>query len=490
MSSSSTIAMRLTKGSRTCYAGHQHVGFIGGLPGATTSPPPAGRLSRRAERSAAANRARLDRRWRLSRRVQLWCGGLDLLRHRPDAVFIANYLMSISSSKRCSNTGCTVLRHRDASACNDAPVARRISPRLTTLDLREAGAGCRRLREMLSSGSPAGAPATRSVPLKTRSTCGSRCGCCRCLGRAHRSSGRGRTLTAASARARRAHQRCADRSNGCSGNQDSASSLATDQSTENQCDGGRHEKREHGGARRSKPAPRRIAETRFATQVPSAPSASNASATIATRCRSTRPSAPNGAVGRTATAGRARSPAAHHCTAAEAGEIDGGAGRRAPGCSSARRSSDRLPQQQHQIRESPSAPPVTPTARPVAIAARATAAPRRRRRLRRRLASRRSACRSAPTTRAVPRTKTSTTGKRRPRTPSAAARVRNSAANWPPHSRCRRTMQTEIGSAQKCDAVRRNRGEPLGDEQKQHAPDHSRNNNQQPNPRQLNNIKV
>ena len=126
--------------------GYRRVGFIGGLRGTSTS-------RRRLDGYKAALRAsrvRLDPALVVDGDFRVESGyraGLELLKSRPDAVFIANYLMTVGFMEalrqyrmRCPDEVAVV-------TCDDHAWLDAFSPRLTTIDLpkRELGAAAARL---------------------------------------------------------------------------------------------------------------------------------------------------------------------------------------------------------------------------------------------------------------------------------------------------------------------------------------------------------
>jgi DNA-binding LacI/PurR family transcriptional regulator len=126
--------------------GHQRVGFIGGLHGTTTS-----RRRLDGYRAALKDWKRpLDRGLIVEGDYRVESGyraGLDLLRQRPDAVFIANYLMSVGFIKALQRYRLRCPEDVAIVTCDDHPWLDAFSPRLTTLDLakRELGAVAARL---------------------------------------------------------------------------------------------------------------------------------------------------------------------------------------------------------------------------------------------------------------------------------------------------------------------------------------------------------
>ena len=155
--------------------GYRRIGFIGGLHGASTS-------RRRLDGYRAALR---DARLRFDPALVVegdfrvesgYRAGLDLLKRRPDAVFVGNYLMTVGFMEalrqyrmRCPDDVAVV-------TCDDHPWLDAFSPRLTTIDLpkRELGAAAARLlvdRLARRGGRP------RIVTLKNALRVRESCGC-------------------------------------------------------------------------------------------------------------------------------------------------------------------------------------------------------------------------------------------------------------------------------------------------------------------------
>src|SRR5438105_2238890 len=126
--------------------GYRRIGFIGGLHGASTS-------RRRLDGYRAAlrdARIRFDPALVVEGDFRVESGyraGLELLKRRPDAVFVGNYLMTVGFMEalrqyrmRCPDDVAVV-------TCDDHPWLDAFSPRLTTIDLpkRELGAAAARL---------------------------------------------------------------------------------------------------------------------------------------------------------------------------------------------------------------------------------------------------------------------------------------------------------------------------------------------------------
>jgi len=155
--------------------GYSRVGFIGGLAGASTS-------RRRLDGYRAALRdwkrpydaaLVVDGAFRVDagRRA-----GLQLLRARPDAVFIANYLMSVGFIAALEQYRLRCPEDVAIVTCDDYPWIDAFSPRLTTLDLakRDLGAvAAQLLFDRLAK--PAGRP--RTIRLKSALRVRESCGC-------------------------------------------------------------------------------------------------------------------------------------------------------------------------------------------------------------------------------------------------------------------------------------------------------------------------
>jgi LacI family transcriptional regulator len=155
--------------------GYTRVGFIGGLAGASTS-----------RRRLDGYRAAL-RDWKRPFDPSLVVegayrvdggqrAGLALLRARPDAVFIANYLMSVGFIAALEQYRLRCPDDIAIVSCDDHPWVDAFSPRLTTLDLakRELGAAAAQLlveRLTKRSGPP------RTIRLKSALRVRESCGC-------------------------------------------------------------------------------------------------------------------------------------------------------------------------------------------------------------------------------------------------------------------------------------------------------------------------
>jgi LacI family transcriptional regulator len=154
--------------------GYRRIGFIGGLRGTSTS-------RRRLDGYRAALRAarlRFDPALVADGDFRVESGyraGLELLKQRPDAAFIGNYLMTVGFMEalrqyrmRCPDDVAVV-------TCDDHPWLDAFSPRLTTIDLpkRELGAAAAQLL-VARIGARGGRPRIVRLPnaLRVRESCG------------------------------------------------------------------------------------------------------------------------------------------------------------------------------------------------------------------------------------------------------------------------------------------------------------------------------
>jgi LacI family transcriptional regulator len=155
--------------------GYRRVGFIGGLRGASTS-------RRRLDGYKAALRdwkIRLDPALVAEGDFRVESGyqaGLALLKARPDAVFIANYLMTVGFMEALRQYRLRCPEEVALVTCDDYPWMDSFSPRLTTIDLpkRELGAAAAKLlveRIAKKSGRP------RTLKLKNAMRVRESCGC-------------------------------------------------------------------------------------------------------------------------------------------------------------------------------------------------------------------------------------------------------------------------------------------------------------------------
>ena len=155
--------------------GYQRIGFIGGLRGASTS-------RRRLDGYKAALRdagMAIDPALLADGDFRVESGyraGLDLLKERPDAVFIANYLMTVGFMQALRQYRLRCPEDVAIVTCDDYPWMDSFSPRLTTIDLpkRELGAAAAQLlidRVARKSGKP------QIVKLKNALRVRESCGC-------------------------------------------------------------------------------------------------------------------------------------------------------------------------------------------------------------------------------------------------------------------------------------------------------------------------
>jgi DNA-binding LacI/PurR family transcriptional regulator len=155
--------------------GYRRVGFIGGLRGASTS-------RKRLDGYRAALRdwkLKVDRALVVEGDFRVESGyqaGLSLLKARPDAVFIANYLMTVGFMEALRQYRLRCPEDVALVTCDDYPWMDSFSPRLTTIDLpkRELGAAAAQLlieRIAKKGGRP------RAVKLKNAMRVRESCGC-------------------------------------------------------------------------------------------------------------------------------------------------------------------------------------------------------------------------------------------------------------------------------------------------------------------------
>jgi LacI family transcriptional regulator, galactose operon repressor len=155
--------------------GYRRVGFIGGLRGASTS-------RRRLDGYKAALKdwkIRVDPGLIVEGDFRVESGyraGLDLLKKHPDAVFIANYLMTVGFMEALRQYRLRCPEDVALVTCDDYPWMDSFSPRLTTIDLpkRELGAAAAELlvqRINRKGGRP------RTVRLKNAMRVRESCGC-------------------------------------------------------------------------------------------------------------------------------------------------------------------------------------------------------------------------------------------------------------------------------------------------------------------------
>lgn len=155
--------------------GHQRIGFVGGLRATTTT-------RRRLVGYRAAMKdwnRQVDERLIVEGDYRVESGyraGLELLRQRPDAVFIANYLMSVGFIKALQQYRLRCPEDVAIVTCDDYPWLDAFSPRLTTLDLAKRDLGAAAARVLLDRiGKPRSR--VRSVRLKSALNVRESCGC-------------------------------------------------------------------------------------------------------------------------------------------------------------------------------------------------------------------------------------------------------------------------------------------------------------------------
>jgi LacI family transcriptional regulator len=154
--------------------GYRRIGFVGGLHGASTS-----------RRRLVGYRAALrDARVRFEPalvtagdfRVESgYRAGLDLLKSRPDAVFVANYLMTVGFMQALQQYRLRCPEDVALVTCDDYPWMDAFSPRLTTIDLpkRELGAAAATLLlDRIARGSGRARTIRLKNALRVRESCG------------------------------------------------------------------------------------------------------------------------------------------------------------------------------------------------------------------------------------------------------------------------------------------------------------------------------
>jgi LacI family transcriptional regulator len=155
--------------------GYRRVGFIGGLPGASTS-------RKRVDGYKAALRdakIKADPALVVDGDFRVESGyreGLQLLKGRPDAVFIANYLMTVGFMEALRQYRLRCPEDVALVTCDDYPWMEAFSPRLTTIDLpkRELGAAA---AQLLVDRIARRRGAVRSIMLKNALRVRESCGC-------------------------------------------------------------------------------------------------------------------------------------------------------------------------------------------------------------------------------------------------------------------------------------------------------------------------
>ena len=154
--------------------GYRRVAFVGGLRGASTS-------RKRLDGYKAALRAAnvpLEPALVTEGDFRVESGyraGLDLLKIRPDAVFIANYLMTVGFMEALRQYRMCCPEDVALVTCDDYPWMDSFSPRLTTIDLpkRELGAAAAQLLvERIAKGRGRARTVTLKNALRVRESCG------------------------------------------------------------------------------------------------------------------------------------------------------------------------------------------------------------------------------------------------------------------------------------------------------------------------------
>jgi LacI family transcriptional regulator len=155
--------------------GYRRVGFIGGLHGASTSRK---RLDgyKTALRDA---KIKLDPALVVEGDFRVESGyreGLQLLKGRPDAVFIANYLMTVGFMEALRQYRLRCPEDVALVTCDDYPWMDSFAPRLTTIDLpkRELGAAA---AQLLVERIARKAGRARTIRLKNAMRVRESCGC-------------------------------------------------------------------------------------------------------------------------------------------------------------------------------------------------------------------------------------------------------------------------------------------------------------------------
>ena len=154
--------------------GYRRVAFVGGLRGASTS-------RKRLDGYKAALRAAnvpLEPALVTEGDFRVESGyraGLDLLKCRPEAVFIANYLMTVGFMEALRQYRMRCPEDVALVTCDDYPWMDSFSPRLTTIDLpkRELGAAAAQLLvERIAKGKGRARTVTLKNALRVRESCG------------------------------------------------------------------------------------------------------------------------------------------------------------------------------------------------------------------------------------------------------------------------------------------------------------------------------
>jgi len=154
--------------------GYRRVAFVGGLRGASTS-------RKRLDGYKAALRAAnvpLEPALVTEGDFRVESGyraGLDLLKLRPAAVFVANYLMTVGFMEALRQYRMRCPEDVALVTCDDYPWMDSFSPRLTTIDLpkRELGAAAAQLLvERIAKGKGRARTVTLKNALRVRESCG------------------------------------------------------------------------------------------------------------------------------------------------------------------------------------------------------------------------------------------------------------------------------------------------------------------------------
>ena len=155
--------------------GYRRVGFVGGLRGASTS------RNRLAGYKAALRDSKVplepslvtegDFRVESGYRV-----GLELLKSRPDAVFVANYLMTVGFMEALRQYRMRCPEDVALVTCDDYPWMDSFSPRLTTIDLPKRGLGAA-AAQLLVERIAKGKGRARIIKLKNALRVRESCGC-------------------------------------------------------------------------------------------------------------------------------------------------------------------------------------------------------------------------------------------------------------------------------------------------------------------------
>jgi LacI family transcriptional regulator, galactose operon repressor len=155
--------------------GYRRVAFVGGLRGASTS-------RKRLDGYRAALRdsnVRLEPALVTEGDFRVESGyraGLELLKSRPDAVFIANYLMTVGFMEALRQYRMRCPEDVALVTCDDYPWMDSFSPRLTTIDLPKRGLGAAAAQLLVERIAKGKGPA-RTIKLKNALRVRESCGC-------------------------------------------------------------------------------------------------------------------------------------------------------------------------------------------------------------------------------------------------------------------------------------------------------------------------